>query len=135
MSNSACLNGGALLFLTTFTRGRVPTRPAPALSVSMRRASSPVEPENIRALPPRAVLERLDAADVEPDGRVELERLATGRRLGAAEEDADLLAQLVDEDRGRAGLAEGAGDLAQGLAHQPGLQADVRVAHLALDLR
>ena len=32
------------------------------------------------------------------------------------------------------GLAEGAGELAQGLGHQAGLQADVGVAHLALDL-
>jgi hypothetical protein len=34
-----------------------------------------------------------------------------------------------------AGIAQGAGDLAQRLAHEPGLQADVAVAHLALDLR
>jgi hypothetical protein len=33
-----------------------------------------------------------------------------------------------------AGLVEVAGELAQRLAHQPGLQADVAVAHLALDL-
>ena len=31
-------------------------------------------------------------------------------------------------------LRQRAGDLAQRLAHQPGLQADVAVAHLALDL-
>jgi hypothetical protein len=31
-------------------------------------------------------------------------------------------------------LLSDAGDLAQRLAHQPGLQADVAVAHLALDL-
>ncbi|MEI2616157.1 MAG: hypothetical protein V9F06_00790 [Thermomicrobiales bacterium] len=29
---------------------------------------------------------------------------------------------------------DGAGQLAQRLAHQPGLQADVRIAHVALDL-
>ena len=34
----------------------------------------------------------------------------------------------------RAGLVEVAGELAQRLAHQPGLQAHVGVAHLALDL-
>jgi hypothetical protein len=32
------------------------------------------------------------------------------------------------------GVVEGAGDLAQRLAHQAGLEADVAVAHLALDL-
>ena len=53
---------------------------------------------------------------------------------GRAEHDADLLAELVDEDRGGARVAQRAGDLAQRLAHQPGLQADVAVAHLALDL-
>ena len=52
----------------------------------------------------------------------------------AAEHHADLLAELVDEDGGGLGGAQRAGQLAQGLAHQPGLQADVAVAHLALDL-
>ena len=81
-----------------------------------------------------AVLERLDAAHVEADRGVELQRLATGRGLGRAEHDADLLAQLVDEDRGGAGGVERTGDLAQRLGHQAGLEADVAVAHLALDL-
>ena len=81
-----------------------------------------------------AVLERLDASDVEPDRGVELERLAAGGGLGRAEHDADLLAQLVDEDRRGAGAVDGAGHLAQRLAHEPGLQADVAVAHLAVDL-
>ena len=40
MSNSACLNGGATLFLTTFTRTRFPTASVPSLSVSIRRMSS-----------------------------------------------------------------------------------------------
>ena len=109
MSNSASLNGGATLFLTTRTRTRLPTRLG-------------------------ALLERLDAADVEPDRGVELERPPAGSDLGVAEHDADLLPELVDEDRGRLGLADGAGQLAQGLAHEPGLEADVRVAHLPLEL-
>ena len=58
MSNSACLNGGLTLFLTTLTRVRDADR---------------VD----------AVLERLDPAHVQPDRRVELQRPATGRRLGA----------------------------------------------------
>ncbi len=40
MSNSACLNGGATLFFTTFTRTRLPIASTPSLSVSMRRMSS-----------------------------------------------------------------------------------------------
>src|SRR5690606_28612657 len=81
-----------------------------------------------------ALLEGLDAPDVEADRRVELQRLATGRGLGRTEEHTDLLAELVDEDRGGAGRAERTGDLAQGLRHEAGLQAHVAVTHLALDL-
>src|SRR5690606_12639422 len=65
-----------------------------------------------------ALLEGLDAADVHAHRGVELERLATRRRLRGAEEHADLLAQLVDEDRRRARGVERTGDLAQGLRHE-----------------
>src|SRR5215469_2715189 len=81
-----------------------------------------------------AVLERLDPAYVEPDRRVELQRPAAGGGLRAPEHDADLLPQLVDEDRGGLGLVQRARQLAQGLGHEPGLQAYVAVPHLALDL-
>ncbi len=40
MSNSACLKGGATLFLTTLTRVRLPTTSTPSLMDSMRRMSS-----------------------------------------------------------------------------------------------
>ena len=43
MSNSACLNGGAILFLTTLTLVRLPTTSVPSLSVSIRRMSSRTE--------------------------------------------------------------------------------------------
>ena len=39
MSNSAWRNGGATLFLATFTRVRLPTTSTPCLSDSMRRMS------------------------------------------------------------------------------------------------
>ena len=52
----------------------------------------------------------------------------------ASEHDADFFPQLVNEDRGGLCLVERAGDLAEGLGHQPGLEADVAVPHLALDL-
>src|SRR5207248_1443274 len=81
-----------------------------------------------------AVLEALDAPHVEPDRGVELQRPPTGRRFGTPEHDADLLAELVDEDRRGTGVVQRAGDLPQRLAHQPRLQAHVAVAHLALDL-
>ena len=81
-----------------------------------------------------AVLQRLDAADVEAHRGVELQRAAAGRRLGVPEHDADLLAELVREEADRVGAVERARELAQRLAHQAGLEADVAVAHLALDL-
>src|SRR5947209_19638381 len=61
-----------------------------------------------------AVLDRADAADVEPDGRIEFERLAAGRRFRVAEHDADLHADLIDEDHHAARARNRAGQLAQG---------------------
>src|SRR4051794_10849529 len=79
-------------------------------------------------------LDRLDAPDVEPDRGVELHRPAARGRLGVAEHDPDLLAQLVREDQRRVRSRDRPGQLAQRLAHQPRLDAHERVAHLALDL-
>src|SRR5438034_8531224 len=45
-----------------------------------------------------AALDAADAPDVEAARGVELERVAPGRRLGVAEHDHDLHADLVDED-------------------------------------
>ena len=78
-------------------------------------------------------LEGLDAADVDAHGGVELQCLTARGGLRRTEEDADLLTQLVDEDRGGLRLSQGAGDLTQRLRHQTGLQTDVAVAHLAFD--
>ena len=52
---------------------------------------------------------------------------------GVAEHHADLLADLVDEDERGLRLGDDAGELAQRLRHEPGLQAHLRVAHLAFD--
>ena len=81
-----------------------------------------------------ALLHRADAANVDAHGRVELQRLAAGRRLRIAKHDADLLAYLVNEDQAGARLGDGPGKLAQRLAHQPRLQAHMRIAHLAIQL-
>ena len=109
MSNSACLNGGATLFFTTFRANAVADRLD-------------------------AVLQRLDAPNVEPHRRVEPKGAAAGDGLRVAEHDANLLAQLVREQADRVGLVQRAGELAERLAHQPSLETDVRVAHLAFDL-
>src|SRR5260221_819953 len=81
-----------------------------------------------------AALDAADAPDVEAARSVELERVAPGGRLRIAEHDADLHADLVDEDDERVGALDVGGELPQRLAHQPRLQTHLRLAHLALDL-
>ena len=80
------------------------------------------------------VLDGLDPTDVEPNRRVELQGPTAGGRLGRAEHDADLLPQLVDEDGDGARLRQRPRQLAQRLGHEAGLESDVGVAHLTLDL-
>ena len=53
---------------------------------------------------------------------------------GRAVHDADLHADLVDEDHHGVGAVDRGGELAQRLAHQPRLQAGLAVAHLAFEL-
>ena len=81
-----------------------------------------------------AVLDGTDAPDVHTDRRVEFQRIAAGGGFGIAEHDADLHANLVDEDHDGIGTLDVARQLAQRLGHQARLQAHVRIAHLALDL-
>ena len=76
-----------------------------------------------------------DAADIEAHGGVELERVAAGGGFRTAEHHADLHADLVDEHHQSVGFLNVAGELAQGLAHQAGLQTYVAVAHFAFDFR
>src|SRR5690606_25640486 len=81
-----------------------------------------------------ALLEGLDAPDVEAQAGVELQRPPAARRLRVAEHHADLHAKLVREDHRGVAVLDRTRELAQRLAHQAGLQANVRVAHFALDL-
>src|SRR5256712_1701792 len=82
-----------------------------------------------------AVLDARSSAVVLPHRRVELHRAAAGRRFGIPEHDADLLAQLFDEDEARLRLRDRAGELAERLRHEARLQTHLRVAHLAFDFR
>src|SRR5581483_8199683 len=75
-----------------------------------------------------------EAADVEPDGGVELERVAAGGGLWIAEQDADLHADLVDEDDDGPRLGDRPRELPERLRHEARLEAHLRVAHVALDL-
>ena len=80
-------------------------------------------------------LEGLDPPYIKAHGGIELQGLSTRGGFWITEEDTDLFAQLIDEDCRGARCGQCAGDLTQRLAHQPSLQPDVRIAHLAFDLR
>ena len=75
----------------------------------------------------------MNTTNVETHGGIELQGLAAGGGFGIAEEHADLLTQLVDEDGGGAGLSQRAGHLAQRLTHESGLQTNMAVSHFAFD--
>jgi hypothetical protein len=68
-----------------------------------------------------AVLQRTNATNVEAHGSVELERIATGGGFRAAEHDADLHTDLVDEDDDGVRALDVAGELAQRLRHETGM--------------
>src|SRR5690606_25218571 len=81
-----------------------------------------------------AILDLPDPADIEPHAGVELQRIAARRGFGRAEHHADLHADLVDEDHHAVRAADGGGQLAHRLGHQPSLGADLSVAHFAFEL-
>ena len=80
-----------------------------------------------------AFFDALCASDVDADAAVEFEGVAAGGGFGAAEEDSDFFAELVDEDAAAVGLADGGGEFAEGLAHESGLESDFVIAHVAFD--
>ena len=71
------------------------------------------------------------APHIDADGAVKFQGVAAGGRFGIAEHHADLHADLVDEDKRGFALADNAGEFSHRLAHQAGLKADVRIAHIA----
>ena len=79
--------------------------------------------------------QRFGAADFQPHARIELQRAATRRGLRIAEEHADLLSDLVDEDDDRMALGDRGRELTQRLGHEPGLHTRQGVAHVPFDLR
>ena len=81
-----------------------------------------------------ALLDGADSPDIKAHRGVELQGVATRRGLRAAEHDPDLHSDLVDEDDQGVGPLDVAGELAQRLRHEPRVEPDVGVAHLALDL-
>src|SRR5664279_412446 len=81
-----------------------------------------------------AILDGVEAPDVDADRRIEFQGAAARRRLGVPEHDADLFADLVDEDERRVRFRDDRRELAHRLRHEARLQADHGVAHLALEL-
>src|SRR5689334_5753938 len=81
-----------------------------------------------------AIFDGRDAADVEPHRRVKLQRAAAGGGFRIAEHDADLFANLIDEDQAGPRLVDRAGQLAERLRHEPRLQTHVAIAHFAIEL-
>src|SRR3546814_5268794 len=77
-----------------------------------------------------AFLDGADTADIEPYRGIKLERIAAGGGFRTAKHDADLHADLVDEDDHAVGTLDVGGKPAQCLAHEAGLQAWQGVAHV-----
>src|SRR5690606_29081094 len=63
-----------------------------------------------------------NTADIEADGGVKLERISAGGGFRAAKHVADFHADLVNENNRAIGPLDVGGELAQGLAHETGLQ-------------
>src|SRR3974390_282213 len=76
-----------------------------------------------------ALFDGADAANVDAHRGVELQRAPARGGFRIAEHHANLLANLVDEDKGSTRLGNDAGKFAQGLRHQAGLQTDMAVPH------
>src|SRR5688572_15059866 len=80
-----------------------------------------------------AILDAGNAANIDAHRRVELECAATGRRFRITEHNANLFAELIDEDQTGLRLRDRAGQFAQSLRHEARLKAHLRIAHFTLD--
>src|SRR5580658_2768965 len=74
-----------------------------------------------------AILDGADAADVQAHRGVELQCVAAGGGLRIAEHDADLHADLIDEDHDGVRALDVARELAQRLRHEAGMQPDLQL--------
>ena len=81
-----------------------------------------------------AFLYRADTPDIETNRRVELQSVTAGRGLGISEHHANLHSDLVNEDHHRVRTLDVGGQFAKRLRHEPGLQANMGIAHFAFDL-
>src|SRR5690606_20529165 len=80
-----------------------------------------------------AILDLPGTPNVQADRSVEFQGVAASGGFGITVHHTDLHAELVDKDHHAARAADRTGELPERLAHQPGLQADMAVAHFPLD--
>ena len=120
MSNSATRYGGAHLFLTTLARTRIPGEALALIPV---------------VTPPRGGVERRLPANVDPRAGVKLQSVASRSHLGVPVEDSDLHPKLIQHQDRRPAPGSVGRYLPQRRREQARLQADRRLADLALELR
>ena len=80
-------------------------------------------------------VDRFYAAHFEAHGRIEFKRIASGRRFGVAEHNADFHADLVYKYKQGFRLSDNCGKFAQRLAHKARLKSHVGISHIAFDFR
>jgi hypothetical protein len=85
-------------------------------------------PDNLLVL-----LDLRGAPNLDAHGRVEFQSHPAGRRFGIPEDNADLVANLVDEDETRARRGNDRREFPECLRHEPRMKSHVLVAHLTLD--
>ena len=78
------------------------------------------------------VFKGLDPAYVDAYRGVIFKSLTAGCSFGAAEHNADFIAQLIYENNDTVGAGNGAVELSQSLRHKAGLKSHVAVAHTSL---
>ncbi len=71
--------------------------------------------------------------DIDTARGIEFKSPATGGRFGAAEHDPDFFPNLIDKNHRGLGLGDHGREFAHRLAHQTGLQTDVRIANFAVE--
>ena len=75
-----------------------------------------------------------DSAHIQPQARVELQGVSAGSDLAGTKRYTYFLPELVDEEHTSAATVRHTRDLAQGLAHETGLEPNLLVAHVPLKL-
>src|SRR5215471_10733736 len=81
-----------------------------------------------------SLLDRSDAPNIQANRSIKLQCVTARGRLRIAKHHADLEADLIDENHHCARTGDRAGQLAQRLTHEAGVQSHMAVAHLPLEL-